>query len=207
MTTNPTHSSEVISSAFGMRAADLERRDKAQRAQLSFDFDAAWAALPPPSCSAPSVRAKGAAGQRLRGNLRTTWPEPLLVEFARETLGAQRISSRYLDALRVMLGNQAHAERGGYTLEQNLRVDFASVQVLRTINAQMQAAGITTAVLVTLGSGRVQTVQCFTPEWKPRAQSLNAVMRREENHAERMSTHCPPKAIIPACIFEEDVPF
>lgn len=207
MTTNPTHSPEVICTAFGTRSADLERRENERQAQLSFDFDAAWAALPPPSCSAPSVTSRGAAGQRLRGNLRTTWPEPLLVEFARETLGAQRISSGYLDALRVVLGNQAHAERGGYTLEQNLRVDFATERVMRTINAQMHAAGITTAVRVAVGSGRVQTVQCFTPERKPRVQSLNAVMRKEENHAERMSKHGPPKAIIPACISEADVLF
>lgn len=183
---------------------------QAQAARDPFDFDAVWAALPPPSDAVPQVSPKGAAGRRLQGHLKTTLPEPLLREFAREVLKAQRLRAGYLEALRVVLGNQAHAERGGYTLEQNLRVDFASPQEMRTINDQMREAGITEDLAVTLGAGRVQTVQCFIPPEKARkarATDLCTMLRREEALAERRWKQGPPAATIPACIAVEDVPF
>src|SRR3990167_1976683 len=160
-------------------------RTDAQAARDRFDIDAVWAALPPPSATAPQVSPKGAAGRRLQGHLKTTLPEPLLREFAREVLGAERIRVGYLEALRVVLGNQAQAERRGYTLEQNLRVDFATEREMRTINEQMRAAGITKDQMAALGAGRVQTVQCFMPPPKTRATDLCTVLRREEARAER----------------------
>lgn len=209
MTTNPTYSPEMIRTALCACAADHDRAEKALRAQLAFDFDATWEALPPPSDPAPVVRMKGAAGHRLQDHLKTTWPEPLLTEFARDTLGAVRIRSGYLDALRVVLGNQAHAERHGYTLEQNIRVDFATERVMRTINEQMHAACITRDRVVHLGGGRVQTVQCFVPERRRRrkAEDLCSVLRREEDAAEAMRREQPPKATIPAGLAAEDVPY
>lgn len=213
MTTNPIHcpALSLIRVRAQVRAArplTLQQRDKARQEQLSFDFDAAWDALPPPvACPAPAVRVKGAAGHRLRADLRASWPEPLLKEFARETLGAVRIRSGYLDALRVVLGNQAHAERHGYTLEQNIRVDFATERVMRTINEQMHAAGITQDRTVGLGVGRVQSVRCFVPGRRSRTEDLCTVMRREEEATEARWTQGPPMATVPACITADDVPY
>lgn len=211
MTTNPTYSPEMIRTALGACAADYDRQEKVRQAQLAFDFDATWEALPPPSGPAPVVKMKGAAGHRLQGHLKTSWPEPLLTEFARDTLGAVRIRSGYLDALRVVLGNQAHAERHGYTLEQNRRVDFATEQVMRTINDQMHAAGIMTAIPVALGSGRVQTVHCFVPEAAKRvvclsaAEELNEIYRRHEELADRVWVDDPPH--LPGGMAEEEIPY
>lgn len=176
-------------------------------AQDHFDFDAVWTALPRPSNPPPQVSPEGAAGRRLQGHLRSTLSEPLLRDFARDTLGACRIRSGYLEALRVVLGNQAHAERGGYTLEQNCRVTFATFQEMRTINDQMRDAGITKDHVVMLGAGRVQAVQCFTPARKARASDLCTVLRREEARAERLRKNGPPRATTPAVIAGEDVPF
>ncbi len=178
-----------------------------QVARESFDFDAAWAALPPPSVACPQISREGAAGRRLQGRLKTTLSEALLREFAREVLKARRIRPGYIDALRVVLGNQAHAERGGYTLEQNLRVDFASLQEMRTINDQMRDAGITKGREVMLGVGRVQVVQCLTPTRKLRAADLCTMLRREEARATSRWEHGPPIATLPANITGEDVPF
>lgn len=213
MTTNPIHchALSLIRVRAQVRAArphTPEQREKARQAQLSFDFDATWDALPPPmACPAPAVRVKGAAGHRLQSHLRTAWPEPLLREYARDTLRSVRISSGYLDALRVVLGNQAHAERHGYTLEQNIRVDFASERVMRTINEQMHAAGITQDRTVGLGVGRVQTVRCFVPGSRSRTEDLCTVMRREEEAAEVRWMQGPPMATVPACIAADDVPY
>lgn len=183
---------------------------QAETTRDTFDFDAAWSALPPATDAAPKVNQEGAAGRRLQGNQKTTLPELLLREFARDVLKAQRIRAGYLEGLRVVLGNQAHAERGGYTLEQNIRVDFATEREMRTINDQMRAARITEDRTVTLGAGRVQTVQCFIPPEKPKKSgtpNLCAMLRREEARAERRWRGDPPAATIPACIAVEDVPF
>lgn len=136
--------------------------ERQRRACESFDLEATLAALPPYSPAvdtAPSVR--GAAGVRLRGHLVADVSDELLREMARTTLGAVRCSEQYLDALRVVLGNQAEADRYGYVLELNQRVSFAPARVMRTIIDQMQAAGVTFGVLVSLGQGRTQVVQCY----------------------------------------------
>jgi hypothetical protein len=58
----------------------------------------------------------GAGGKRLQGHLKATMSDEDLRDFAREILGAVRIRAPYLDALRVVLGNQAEADRRGDTL-------------------------------------------------------------------------------------------
>ena len=86
---------------------------QAQRvAREKFNLDEAMAALPTESKRTPTIL--GTAGYRLRGQERADISDDLLREFATEILGAIRISAQYLDALRVVLGNQAHAERHGY---------------------------------------------------------------------------------------------
>jgi hypothetical protein len=88
-------------------------------------------------------------------------PIDLLEVLARESLGAKRLNANYLDALRIVLGNQAHAERERYDLELNQRVPFATQRTMRTIIEQMQAVGQTTSRKVQLGGGKAQTIQCF----------------------------------------------
>lgn len=179
----------------------------APSARDRFDFDAAWAALPSPAGACSRVSSKGAAGRRLQGHLRATLPEPLLRDFARDTLGAERIRAGYLEALRVVLGNQAHAARRGYTLEQNIRVDFATAREMRTINEQMRAAGITKDHPVKLGAGRVQTVQCFKPSGELGGPSLCGMLRWEEARDDPLWKQAPPAATIPACLAGEAVPY
>lgn len=136
--------------------------ERQQKARESFDLDAAMAALPPEGPAESKTSHKGAAGVRLRACFVADISDVLLREFARETLGAVRCSEQYLDALRVILGNQAEAEKYGYVLEMNQRVSFASPAVMRTIIEQMQAAGISFGSANGYGQGRSQVVQCFS---------------------------------------------
>jgi hypothetical protein len=141
---------------------NLNSITEAQRqARERFDLDAAMAALPPPGPFVPTANHRGQAGVRLRAHLVADISDDLLREFARDTLGAQRCSEQYLDALRVVLGNQADAERYGYALEMNQRVSFASPHVMRQIIGQMQAAGVSFGSVIGLGKGRSQVVQCY----------------------------------------------
>ena len=136
---------------------------------------------------------------RLTARHRADIPDDLLREFARETLGAKRCSAEYLEALRVVLGNQAWAEQRGIRLELNTRVDFASERTMRTIVSQLEAAGVTHGWTVGLGAGRVQTVQTWTGS-KGEALSLDELERLEE----------PAPAFgeaIPESITDEDVPY
>jgi hypothetical protein len=131
---------------------------EAVKARQAFDLDVEMAK----AASLGDMRQpKGAAGVRLRARFVAHISDDLLREFALEILGAKRCSVKYLAALRVVLGNQAEAQRKGYKLEMNLRVSFAPERVMRTIIDQMQAAGITRGAVVGLGEGRSQVVQCF----------------------------------------------
>lgn len=124
---------------------------------------------------------------RLRGYLKATISDDLLREFANEALGAIRIGEPYLGALRVVLGNQAEADRKGYTLEMNIRTDFASDWVMRNIISQMSEADITQGMRVSLGNGKTQVVQCYHPQHGQSfraAQDLNAMLRAEEDRCE-----------------------
>lgn len=135
---------------------------EAQReAREAFDLDAAFDALP--KAEADATRATARASGRLRADLKSTIPEDLLRDYAANVLQARRMSAQYLHALRVVLGNQAAAERRGYALELNLRVTFAPERVMRTIINQMRAAGLTSSRLALLGPGRAQVVQRYAP--------------------------------------------
>ena len=139
--------------------------------------------LPPHGPDVSSISRRGQAGVRLRSCYAADISDDLLREFARDTLGAVRCSEQYLDALRIVLGNQAHAEKYGYTLEMNQRVTFASPRVMRTIINQMQAAGISFGSTVGLGMGRAQAVQCYpgrTGKHQSPADELEFRDRRQE---------------------------
>jgi hypothetical protein len=155
-----------------------------RRARELFDLESAMAALPPPTPPTSAPAPIGVTGARLQGHLRSDISDDLLREFASAQLGAQRFSSAYPDALRVVLGNQAHAERYGYPLKQNIRTPFATERVMRTIITQMQQAGITEGVRVHLGRGRVQVIQQYEPDRLTYPLSLDAILRSEENALE-----------------------
>lgn len=178
---------------------------KALQARASFDLDAAFAALPPATPSgSTSPTYRGQAGIRLRPYHVADISDVVLREFARETLGAARCSESYLDALRVVLGNQADAERFGYVLEMNRRTSFATERTMRTIIEQMEAAGITKGVTVGLGEGRVQVVQVYhgDPSMKLEpAEALDFLERGLDRAA--VSSRDP----VPPCIAEEDIPY
>lgn len=162
---------------------------EALRARETFDLEAAMMALPP---ATPHTSTSGNVGTRLRPYLTADISEDLLREFAREALGAQRCSIQYLAALRIVLGNQAHAAHKGYPLEMNLRTSFATERVMRTIIDQMKAAGITEDVQVQLGLGRTQTVQRF-PKKVDFAASRGvcslAMLRKEEEAMDQLLRH------------------
>jgi hypothetical protein len=155
-------------------------------ARQTFDLDRAMALLPDLPKSMPTV--KGSAGVRLSKHLRATLSEDLLREFAKEQLKAVRLTAKYLEALRIVLGNQADAERKCHVLEMNIRVDFASERVMRNIIDQMSLAGITTGRQVSLGKGRTQLVQCYVlPDAEPcqrRFGDINELLRVEEDALE-----------------------
>ena len=79
------------------------------------------------------------------------YPEALLREWAAATLGAERCSTDYLKALRIVLGNMARADRHGSRLRLAPMVPcafgetpFATRQTMRTILGQLVAAGLVT---------------------------------------------------------------
>lgn len=148
----------------------------------------------------------GSTRRRLRADLKSTAPDDLIREFARDTLKAQRMSASYLDTLSIVLGNQADAEIRGQSLEMNIRAGFSTQRTMRTIIDQMKDAGITQDKQIHLGQGRTQVVQCFTPPPLPRM-NLNDYLRAEENHSEcrRRSAVLPPS--VPDAIASGDVPF
>lgn len=88
------------------------------------------------------------AGMRLSQTHRTTWPEDLLRDFAVQTLGVQRCSRQYLDALRYVLGNMAEADRLGSVLWMSRRsaerLKGVSDNTLRAIGTQLIKAGLCT---------------------------------------------------------------
>lgn len=126
----------------------------------------------------------------------TTVSDEFLRDVAKQTLGALRCSQGYLDALRIVLGNQAHAELHGYLLEMNTRTTFASDKVMRTILRQMEEAGITFRKQVGLGHGRVQVMHCYrrrTPAMDPAA-ALETMYRQSEGECTTPSAASPVPA-------------
>lgn len=155
----------------------------------------------------PQTRdSQGSAGRRLRADLRSAIHDDLLREFARDTLKAQRMSARYLDTLRVVLGNQACSERRGQALEMNIRGEVGTERTMRTIIDQMKDAGITQGKQVHLGQGRVQVVQFFIPARSPRT-TLSDCLRAEEDRLERGRRCAALPSSVPDVIASVDVPF
>jgi len=157
------------------------------RSDKPFELDAAMAALPPPSeWIQASVSERGQAGSRLSAKFTTNIPDDLLAEMARQSLGAERCGRKYLSALRIVLGNQARAERIGYVLEMNQRVEFATPKAMRNIIDQMRGAPNAFGRVVRLGQGRSQEVLCFANRGNhggTPAEQLERLYRLEEGEA------------------------
>ena len=163
-----------------MRAQTLAERQRAARE--AFDLDRAIASLP---AHRPSSSRQGAAGLRPRAYLKADISEELLRELARHTLHARRCRPQYLEALRIVLGNHAHAERNGYVLELNQRNEFAGDKVMRTIIGQMEKAGISWGCPVSLGQGRTSVIQCLGANptkrrWDASDEDLEVMYRKRE---------------------------
>lgn len=160
-----------------------------KRAREAFDLDAAYWALPAAEPRPLNVKRQGTAGSRLTEGFVANIHGECLREAARDILGAKRMSDRYLKTLRVVLGNQADAERRGYVLELNRRVEFAPPRVMRTIVDQMRRAGLTFDKRVSLGGNRTQVIQCYAGTKRSEnedeaAAVLEFLLRKEEAEAD-----------------------
>lgn len=158
-------STPVASSASTASERPSGLTDRQRLARESFDLEttlaAASALAPRRPSKTPSINSRGQAGHRLRTDVSAIIDDDQLRELARLELGAKRCSEGYLNALRIVLGNQASAEKYGYVLEMNQRVPFATQRVMRTIISQMKAVKNSFNIVVRLGGGRSQVVRCF----------------------------------------------
>ncbi len=173
-------------------------------ARARFDLDAVMAGLPENVVEPKS--ALGALGVKLDAKHTVDMTDAELDEFARSSLGAQRIRPEYREALRIVLGNQAAAERGRYVLEQNQRVGFASERVMRTINEQMNKANITVGRKAYLGGKKVSTIQCFEPpeqQW----QTYDEILRKDEEQSLVKWGANRVYGVVPQGILESDIPY
>lgn len=169
-----------------------------QAARDRFDLEGAMAALPDASSAGP-ISGLRDSRQRLRPELRSGLSRESLRAVAVE-LGAQRAAPQYLDALCVVIGNQARAERLGYVLELPVRVPFTSARTMRTIRDQMKAARLTFDKVVQLGHGRSQVVQCFGHAREPCSEEdAPAELERSYRNVEAASP-TPPRMFPPACM-------
>lgn len=169
------------------------------------EFETLWESLPPPPAPVTAPPLYGRIGKRVQEHMRATIPDGELREFAREALGAKRMSAAYLDALRITLGNQAHAERYSRRLELNIKTPHApsiTERTMRTIVDQMANAGIARGIRTELGEGKTQVVQVFFSS-APRP-DLETLLRLAEAPACGRST---PAVHIPAFITEAELPF
>jgi len=72
----------------------------------------------------------------------TDYPEAPLREWAAQLLGAQRCSTKYLAALRIVLGNMSRADRHGAVLQLTTTESFTSRRTMRTLLEQLATAGL-----------------------------------------------------------------
>ena len=145
------------------------------KARREFDLDSAMAKLPGDGYW---MRNKGSVGTRLREYLKADISDKLLREFAQDVLGAKRLNEGYLFALRIVLGNQAHAEQNNYILEMNTRTSFSTEHTMRNIIGQMNKAGILTKEPKFLGDGRWAAISAYIP---PGIEKEHLDMLREDD--------------------------
>lgn len=115
----------------------------------------------------------------------TNISEPLLREIA-TSLGAKRCSVAYLEALRIILGNMAHADRLGVRLRLPLDVPFASERTMRTIITQMETAGMLRRDAWTDSLGRAHLSSVYWGRMEGRGERLDVYSRiqREQEEAD-----------------------
>ena len=110
----------------------------------------------------------------------------LLREFACATLGAKRVSEKYLDTLGSILHGFAVADRaGGEVVLSQRSAHHGEPQTLRTIQAQMYCAGLLVKQVRSQGQGFVGPVFVYSPLSPPRTrkatwEDLDALCRATE---------------------------
>lgn len=89
----------------------------------------------------------------------------LINDFAREVLGAKRISAGHTATLKALLHVFAEADSWGTEVRISQRMEqYGSPQSIRTIQAQMHKAGLLRKVKREQGSGFVGTVYVYAPK-------------------------------------------
>lgn len=78
---------------------------------------------------------------KLSHDYAATCSDDTLIDFAKNALGMERCRKNSIDALRIILGNQAYAERNDFRLRLSRTAGFASEQTLRTLIDRFVAAG------------------------------------------------------------------
>ncbi len=98
---------------------------------------------------------------KLSTNYAARCPDHVLIDFAKHTLGMQRCRADSMDALRVILGNQAHAEQIGGRLRLSRTAGFASEQTVRTLIDRFVDAGLARKERLTCARGRTNDIAVF----------------------------------------------
>lgn len=130
----------------------------------------------------------------------------LLREFAGATLGAKRVSEKYIDTLGSVLHSFAVADRaGGEVVLSQRSAHHGEPQTLRTIQAQMHCAGLLIKQVRSQGQGFVGPVFVYSPLSPPRTrkatwEDLDALCRATEQDQGNPWQ-------LPANLRPEDVPY
>lgn len=105
---------------------------------------------------------------KLRAPAQSKERELLVREYAKDTLGAQRVSHGYLEALGTVLGAFAEADRAAVEVRLSQRMTkYGTPQTLRTIQTQMETAGVLTREVRSQGFGFVGQVYVYKPFRSP----------------------------------------
>ncbi|MBK1684850.1 hypothetical protein CKO18_14925 [Rhodoferax fermentans] len=127
----------------------------------------------------------------------------LLREFACATLGAKRVSEKYLDTLGSVLHSFAVADRaGGEVVLSQRSAQHGEPQTIRTIQGQMVDAGLLVKEVRSQGHGFVGSVFVYSPRRHSKAtwDDLNAACRAAEQDGVSLWP-------LPANIRPGDVPY
>ena len=131
--------------------------------------------------------------------------EMLIREFATETLGAKRMSEGYISTLAAVLGQFADADtEDTECLISRRNEDLGTEKTLRTIQAQMLAAGLLVKETRSQGKGFVGDVFVYSPRDGYRYRMATSAYLERSYRATEGEAPCPP---VPANISPEDVPY
>lgn len=139
---------------------------------------------------------------------RSTIPEDLLRDFARDSLKAKRCSVTYLEALRRILWHLHMAELEGREVRISTADGFGSVRSVRTITDQLAASGATYRRAARTSSAHSQVMSFFKgapdrPKGPPASLYQDAQQEQEDKCYRQWVAHgCP---VIPAATAQNGV--